>query len=85
MQHPWWSPVRELVRHTLVYSALLMVLVVAMVYGSVLISVAKRLLDSKFSLHVVMFLEYAAVTCDAIVILIFMTGDILRIVKRQMQ
>ena len=85
MQHPWWSPVRELARHALVYSALLMVLVIAMIYGSVLSSMAKRLLDSKFSLHVVMFLEYAAVACDATVILIFMTSDILRMVKRQMQ
>jgi hypothetical protein len=83
MQHAWWLPVRELARHTLVYSALLIVLVAAMVYGSVLISVAKRLLDSKFSLHVLMFLEYAGITLDAIVIMIFMTGDILRIVKRQ--
>jgi hypothetical protein len=38
-----------------------------------------------FSIHVVTFLEYAAIICDAIVILVFMAGDIQRIVRRYMQ
>lgn len=83
MQRPWWLPVRDLTRHVLVYSTLLMVFVVALVYGSMLNSLAARALDSKFSLHVLGLLEYAAVVCDAMIILVYMASDIIGIVKRR--
>ena len=83
MQHPWWLPVRDLARHALGNSMLLLVFVIALVYGSMLDSLAARVLNSKFSLHVLRFLEYAAVVCDAMFILVSMTSVIIGIVKRR--
>lgn len=83
MQQPWWFPVRDLTRHVLGNSTLLLVFVIAMVYGSMLDSLAARVLSSRFSLYVLRFLEYAAVVCDAMFILISMAGVIIGIVKRR--
>jgi hypothetical protein len=83
MQHPWWFPARDLARHVLAYSTLLMVFVIALFYGSMLNSLAGRVLDSRFSLQVLSFLEYAAVVCDAMIILVYMASDIIEVVKRR--
>ena len=83
MQQPWWLPMRDFTRHVLGNSMLLLVFVIALIYGSMLDSLAARVLNSNFSLHVLRFLEYAAVVCDAIFILVSMTGVIIGIVKRR--
>ena len=85
MQQPWWLSVRDLTRHVLVYSALLMVFFASTLFGSALSSMAGHMLVSKFSLRVWTFLEYAVVVFDALAILIFMAGDLFRGIKRQFQ
>ena len=84
MRHPWWSPVRDLTRHVLVYSALLAVIFAATLFGSVLHSVAERVVVTKLPLHVLRFLEYAVVICDAIAVFVLMIRDLLRSLRRSL-
>jgi hypothetical protein len=85
MQRPWWLPVRDFTRHMLVYSGLLALFFVSTLFGAALSSLAGRVLVSKFSLQIWIFLEYAVVVCDALTILAFMTVDVFRSIRRQMQ
>lgn len=65
----WWFPARDLTANLLMYAACFALLVVGAVYGTVLITLASRVIASKFILHVLAFLEYAAVVVDGIFIL----------------
>jgi hypothetical protein len=85
MQHPWWLPVRDLTRHMLVYSAVLAGFFVSTLFGSVLSSLAEHILITKFSVHLLNFLEYAVVVCDALTMLVFMAVDVFRSIKRKIQ
>ena len=82
MQQPWWSPVRDLTRHVLVYSASLTVFFASTLFGSMLSSMAGHVLFSKFPLHVLRFLEYAAVVFDALAVFVFMVRDLLKSLQR---
>jgi hypothetical protein len=76
MQHPWWFPVKDLTRHVLVYSIALVLFTLAAVLESGLTAAAERLVISKFTFRVLVFLEYAVVIGDAIFVVIFLIRDI---------
>ena len=76
MQHPWWFTVRELTRHMAIYSALFLIFVLAVLYGSLVNSLVERAVASKFIVHVVAAVEYAIVVCDALMILKMLVYDV---------
>ena len=85
VQRPWWKPACTFAQQALVNSACLVLLVLAAVYGSSLISFSSHAIASKFSFHVLVILEYAVVVGDAIVILINVIEHVWRALKRAMK
>lgn len=85
MQHPWWFPVKDLTRHVLVYSIALVLFTLAAVLESGLTAAAERLVISKFTFRLLVFLEYAVVIGDAIFVVIFLIRDIWHGLKRALR
>jgi hypothetical protein len=82
VQQPWWFPVRDLARHVLGHSALLLILTLASVLNSALLEVARHLIHSKFVFHMLVALEYAFLVCDTVVIGMVLIRGILNRLKR---
>lgn len=65
MRGPWLSSVFHVMQHTLLYVACFAFLVLGAAYGSAVAALAARWITSKFVLHILVFMEYAAVVADA--------------------
>ena len=81
-EKPWWSPVREAAASMLVYAACFSLLVCGAAYGSALTAWASRVIESKFILHALNFLEYAVVVVDGAFILLHPLRHLFKALKR---
>jgi hypothetical protein len=81
MQHPWWFPVRELARHALANSTVLVMFAAAAVFESALMTIANRFVMSKFAFHTLTFLGYAVLVTDAIATMLFLIRNVLNTFK----
>ena len=77
MSHAWWKPLSRFAVHTLIYVTLFALLVLGAACTSALTALAPRLIESKFVLHVLLFLEYAFVVTDAVCALMYLVKLIL--------
>lgn len=77
MRGPWLSSVFHVMQHTLLYIACFAFLVLGAAYGSALAALAARWIESKFVLHVLVFMEYAAVVADAAYLLMHLVRHLM--------
>ena len=85
MQHPWWFPMKDVAKHTFVYSVILMLFAIAAIFESMITSVAEHLIRSKFTFQVLVCLEYAVVVGDAVLIVILIVENIWHSLKRSLK
>jgi hypothetical protein len=85
MRVPWWHPVWDLTRHALVYATSLALLALSAIYGSAITLLVSQFSGPKFVVHVLNFLEYAAVVVDALLILAYLIQHLRRSFKRMPQ
>ena len=76
MQHPWWSPMQEFVRHTVVYFSAFLLFVLVTVYGSTITARATSAVHSRFIVNVLLSVEYILVVADASAIVLFAVRDL---------
>lgn len=85
MRGPWLSSVFHVMQHTLLYVACLAFLVLGAAYGSAVAALAERVIPSKFVLHVLVFMEYAAVVADAAYLLMHLVRHLVESFGRVMR
>ncbi len=82
MQHSWWVPASELAKHVLVYSIVFVLFVGEIAYGSIVVGLVARVVASRILIFLIVFLEYAIIITNVLIVTIFLTGDLLRNVRR---
>ena len=85
MRGPWWYPVWDLLRHTLMYVTFLTLLALSAAYTSAITVLVSHVLSSKFVIHILIFLEYAAVVVEALFVLEYLFRHLRMTFKRMMQ
>jgi hypothetical protein len=85
MRGPWWYPVWNIAQHTLVYAASFAFLALSAAYGSAITTLVSHVIASKFVIHVLIFLEYAAVAADALIVLGYLIQHLRRGFKGMIQ
>ena len=85
MRGPWWHPVLALMQHTLVYVTSLSLLAVSAAYTSEITVLVSHVVPSKFVIHILVFLEYAAVVVEALFVLEYLFKRLRMTFKRMMQ
>ena len=70
MSSAWWKPLWHFAVHTMSYVTLFALLALGAACTSALTALAPRVIESKFVLYVLLFLEYAFFVADAIYVLL---------------
>jgi hypothetical protein len=81
MQHPWWSPVRDLAQHVLGNSTMLVMAALVCVFDSALLEFSGHLIHSNFVFHILQILGYAVVIADAALIGLLLVKRVLSDLK----
>ena len=85
MRAPWWHPVLALMRHTLLYVTSLSLLALSAAYTSEITVLVSQVVPSKFVIHILVFLEYAAIVVEALFVLEYLFKRLRMTFKGMMQ
>ena len=85
MHGPWWHPVLALVQHALVCVTSLALLALSAAYASEITVLVSHFVPSKFVIHIMIFLEYAAMVVEALFVLEYLFRHVRMTFRRMMQ